>query len=204
MILRRVIAHFRKQEWTAIAIDFLIVVVGVFIGIQVANWNAALAENARSREVTERLIGDLKAERNRLLTQQRYYEEARGAGEAALSMLEAAEGSADAALLINAYRATQEPTESRRRATYDELKSSGDLDLIRDRTLREAAASVFESRMYEVNEQVSNSAYRRLFRSTVPLAAQKGRRARLRRPRGSCSRLSRRRAAGRRRSRLSV
>jgi len=28
MILRRVIEHFRKQEWTAIAIDFLIVVVG--------------------------------------------------------------------------------------------------------------------------------------------------------------------------------
>lgn len=24
MILRRVIAHFRKQEWTAIALDFLV------------------------------------------------------------------------------------------------------------------------------------------------------------------------------------
>jgi flagellar biosynthesis protein FliQ len=41
MILRRVIAHFRKQGWTAIAIDLVIVVVGVFIGLQVANWNAA-------------------------------------------------------------------------------------------------------------------------------------------------------------------
>jgi hypothetical protein len=29
MILRRAIAHFRKQEWTAIAIDFVIVVAGV-------------------------------------------------------------------------------------------------------------------------------------------------------------------------------
>ena len=41
MILRRVIAHFRKQEWTAIAIDFVIVVVGVFMGIQAQTWNAA-------------------------------------------------------------------------------------------------------------------------------------------------------------------
>ncbi|MEX0644258.1 MAG: hypothetical protein WD076_03050 [Parvularculaceae bacterium] len=40
MSLRRVIAHFRKQEWTAIALDFLIVVVGVFVGLQVTNWNA--------------------------------------------------------------------------------------------------------------------------------------------------------------------
>ena len=39
MILRRVINHFRKQEWTAIALDFLIVVVGVFVGLQVSNWN---------------------------------------------------------------------------------------------------------------------------------------------------------------------
>jgi hypothetical protein len=44
MILRRIITHFRKQEWTAIAIDFVIVVSGVFIGIQVANWNEARAE----------------------------------------------------------------------------------------------------------------------------------------------------------------
>ena len=47
MILRRVIAHFRKQEWTAIAIDFLIVVVGVFVGLQVNNWNEARAERHR-------------------------------------------------------------------------------------------------------------------------------------------------------------
>jgi hypothetical protein len=39
MILRRVIAHARNQEWTAIVIDFVIVVAGVFVGIQVSNWN---------------------------------------------------------------------------------------------------------------------------------------------------------------------
>ncbi len=49
MILRRVIAHLRKQEWTAIAIDFLIVVLGVFVGLQVSNWNAARVE--RSAEI---------------------------------------------------------------------------------------------------------------------------------------------------------
>jgi hypothetical protein len=37
MILRRVIQHVRNQEWTAIGIDFLIVVFGVFMGIKVAN-----------------------------------------------------------------------------------------------------------------------------------------------------------------------
>ena len=58
MLLRRVIAHFRKQEWTAIGIDFLIVVMGVFIGIQVANWNEDRAARARERL----LLIDLHAE----------------------------------------------------------------------------------------------------------------------------------------------
>ncbi len=39
MILRSVMRHVRDQNWFAVFLDFLIVVVGVFIGIQVANWN---------------------------------------------------------------------------------------------------------------------------------------------------------------------
>lgn len=41
MILRSLTAHVKAQNWFAVAIDFIIVVIGVFIGIQVANWNAA-------------------------------------------------------------------------------------------------------------------------------------------------------------------
>ncbi len=41
MILLRVIQHVKIHEWTAIWINLVIVVVGVFIGIQVANWNEA-------------------------------------------------------------------------------------------------------------------------------------------------------------------
>ena len=60
MILRRVIAHFRKQEWTAIAIDFLIVVVGVFIGIQVSNWNEARGDRAHEALYLSYLADDLQ------------------------------------------------------------------------------------------------------------------------------------------------
>ncbi|MFZ5619259.1 MAG: DUF6090 family protein [Pseudomonadota bacterium] len=62
MILRRVIAHFRKQEWTAIAIDFVIVVVGVFIGIQVANWNEARRDRASEETYLAGLAKDLRGD----------------------------------------------------------------------------------------------------------------------------------------------
>jgi hypothetical protein len=58
MILRRVIQHVKKQEWTAIWIDLVIVVVGVFIGIQVANWN----EDRRDREREQAYLKDIAAE----------------------------------------------------------------------------------------------------------------------------------------------
>ncbi len=82
MILRRVIAHFRKQEWTAIAIDFLIVVVGVFVGLQVNNWNEARVERraeigylAAMDEGVEFSIRELQS----LIIQMERQEEARAA-----------------------------------------------------------------------------------------------------------------------------
>ena len=39
MLLRRIIEHVKVQNWTAVALDLVIVVVGVFVGIQVSNCN---------------------------------------------------------------------------------------------------------------------------------------------------------------------
>jgi hypothetical protein len=61
MILRRVIAHVRKQEWTAIAIDFLIVVVGVFVGLQVSNWNAARANRSVAAGHLQEIAEDIQS-----------------------------------------------------------------------------------------------------------------------------------------------
>lgn len=59
MILRRVIRHVRKQEWTAIFIDFVIVVVGVYLGIEVGNWNDARDARADYRGALARLAVEI-------------------------------------------------------------------------------------------------------------------------------------------------
>ena len=41
MRLRRITEHVKTQNWFAVGLDFVIVVGGVFIGIQVSNWNEA-------------------------------------------------------------------------------------------------------------------------------------------------------------------
>ena len=62
MLLRRVIKHFRQQEWTAIGIDFVIVVMGVFIGLQVSNWNTEKQQQERANTYSQRLFEELKIE----------------------------------------------------------------------------------------------------------------------------------------------
>ena len=173
MILRRVIAHVRNQEWTAIGIDFAIVVIGVFVGIQVSNWNAEREEHRKAAIFTERLKADLLREawgydylvaysRETNSNQRRVLDVM--AGEAALS---------DEQFLISAYRATQYKYNDRFRATFDELVSTGTIGLIADQALRETAGSLFTSEMFDViSHEASQSEYRRIFRETVPADVQ--------------------------------
>lgn len=55
MLLRRITQHVQDQNWFAVFIDFLIVVVGVFIGIQVANWNAAQSDKIQEAAILQQL-----------------------------------------------------------------------------------------------------------------------------------------------------
>jgi len=60
MILRRFVHALKEQNWTSIAIEFVLLVLGVFLGIQVANWNDALIERRDAHDVMQRLEEDLR------------------------------------------------------------------------------------------------------------------------------------------------
>lgn len=60
MVLRRIAEHVKAQNWFAVGIELVILVLGVFIGIQVANWNEARAAEVRRAEIIEALVTDLK------------------------------------------------------------------------------------------------------------------------------------------------
>lgn len=62
MLLRNITKHVKDQNWFAVALDFFIVVVGVFIGIQVANWNEVKSNKAGLVGSLERL--DKEVSRN--------------------------------------------------------------------------------------------------------------------------------------------
>jgi hypothetical protein len=144
MLLRAIISHLRKQEWMAFGIDFAIVVIGVFMGIQAANWNEARLERQRETAYLVALQGDFHA-----IVAELDHDIARY-GEIAESMTFLLEQSRmaqpDASLgALNSAAGkliTMEGTTIASGA-YSNLTGSGDLAIIRNQELRDAMSSFF-------------------------------------------------------------
>jgi hypothetical protein len=62
MIFRRLAAHLREQNWAAISIEFVLLVVGVFLGIQVANWNEDRQDRQAEQRYLRELVRDLRSD----------------------------------------------------------------------------------------------------------------------------------------------
>ena len=59
MIVNRIATAIREQDWSTITIELIVVVVGIFLGLQVNDWNEARKESVRERANLERILGDL-------------------------------------------------------------------------------------------------------------------------------------------------
>jgi len=173
MILRRLSQSLREQNWTAIWIEFVLLVVGVFLGIQVANWNEERVTNKQSGIFTERLRDDLRVEVWRFTALNLYYDDVVINTKRTLDTLEGRSTQSNEALLISAYRATQYSEFIQYRATFDELTSTGNIGLIKDPSLRKMAAEIYSTKLFEnVKNEGINSQYRVAFRMLVPFSVQ--------------------------------
>lgn len=172
MILRRIIAHFRRQEWTAIGIDFVIVVVGVFVGMQVTNWNDDAADRRRGAQYVERLADDLEGDLATRRADVAYY--------AAVldSLVRTNDLLADPAsdpqqLVVSAYRTSEILYSPPTRATWDEIVSSGDISLLPREAVDAGIAEYFAADTGRLTyESLIGSDYRRLVRQIIPLEVQ--------------------------------
>ena len=56
MILRRITQHVKEQNWFAVVLDLLIVILGVFLGIQIGNWNEDRLDEIAYQKAHDRMI----------------------------------------------------------------------------------------------------------------------------------------------------
>ena len=173
MILRRLVEHLRNQHWTGVFIELAIVVLGVFIGMQVSNWNQQRVTEQQAAVFTARLKADLREEDWGYQFLIAYTGEVRSNAIRAVDALDGKAPLPDEALLISAYRATQYKQRLRRRSTYDELISTGNISLIRDQILRDTAMRLYNVATIEnLALEGLHSRYREAFRMSLPNEVQ--------------------------------
>ncbi len=145
MILRRFAQALKEQNWTSIAIEFVLLVLGVFLGIQVANWNEARVEDAKARAYLARVHGNFASDLQSIERREIFWRQVIDHGKHAIRYAESGElvdGSAWKTVLAF-YQASQLWQWVTADSTYQEMRSGGELGLIRDQRLRDAMSSYY-------------------------------------------------------------
>jgi hypothetical protein len=167
MIFKRAVAKLRAQDWMAIVIEIVIVVIGVFIGTQVSNWNNARIERAK----TEQMARDLKPElRNvtdnfRMLTD--YYAVTRRYGDTAFAGWRNELHVRDRDFVIAAYQASQISYTGVDNASWSQIFGIDRLRDLNNQRLRHDL-SLLMTNDFTALEAALASDYRRDVRMVIP------------------------------------
>jgi hypothetical protein len=176
MGIRQLARQLRHHDWLGFTIEVVIVVVGVFIGLQVDNWNEERQAAARGREYLQRLAADLADEAVATGRVADFWGQVGRYGDGALASAQSdalVDGSAWKTLLAW-YQAGQVWPLRQPGSTFDEIRSSGELRLIADPDLRAAISSHYDrasgNQAFEVFAYLP--AYREHVRGIVPWPVQ--------------------------------
>ena len=172
MIFKRAVAKLRAQEWTAIAIELSIVIVGVFIGTWVANWNEARLE----RENTIRLLDQFKSEIRYQIAQygflNAYMATTGNYAKVALAGWQRQPQVSDNDFVISAYQASQVAGAAINTQNWASIFGSGQVQNIRDPLLRGRLIRTLSLDSSVIDYHQLQSDYRQHVRQVIPHAVQ--------------------------------
>lgn len=170
MILRRLADALKAQDWTTILIEFVLLVSGVFLGIQAANWNEARQDREREAGFIVRLERDFGKIETRLEDNVRQWQLRATVAMRVLDDIEAFRDQGrwprpENEIAVDLGRVFNGRIPSPRAATYVELLSAGDLGLLRDARLRDVLLD------YDMQVGYAHTAYDVLVQRVAPHTA---------------------------------
>jgi len=145
MIFRRVITHMKNQHWTGVFIELVIVILGVFIGLQASNWNQARESAVRRAAALKRLHDESEQDVAYFKKFVGLYDGFNADRSQAIRRLLAddwkaanADRMSEAILTISFYPAAAPP-----RSAYDEVIASGSFGSLGDANLRKSITNYY-------------------------------------------------------------
>lgn len=172
MILRRLSKSLKEQNWTAIVIEFILLVSGVFLGIQVANWNAERVDASRATAYLERIRDDINADLSNYQDRIGFWSDVSAYGAKGLAYAETGEakGATQWDLLLAYFQSSQVAEFYTTDATFEELKSAGELGLIKDTRFRYELSQYYSLGFNPLLTE--RPRYRENVRGIIPLEVQ--------------------------------
>ena len=168
MILRRITENLRRQNWTSVAIELGIVIVGVFIGIQAANWNQSRQERQETRQLLSQLEAELSTFHGFLNELDDYYSTTRRYAAKADAAWRGDPSVTDREFVIAAYQASQVNAAGNNSAVWAQIFGAQDLRNIDNVQLRSNLARVMAFDYDLVNLSAVTTPYRQEVRKVIP------------------------------------
>jgi hypothetical protein len=168
MIFKRAIAKLRVQDWAAITIELLIVIVGVFVGTWVANWNQARIERSQTEQMLSELQPGLEQFIGFFDTAKPYYATTRSYADTAFAGWRGDPGVSDEQFVISAYQASQVYGLQINAVNWARIFGSDQLRNIQSAEIRRGLASLMSVDFADVGPASVRTRYREQVRQVIP------------------------------------
>jgi hypothetical protein len=172
MILRRLTENLRVQNWTAISIEFLIVVVGVFVGTWVANWNQDRMTKAETRRMVAQLSPQLDTLNTYFRIARGYYATTRAYSTTAIAGWRGDKRVSDRDFVIAAYQASQINTLGNNGSAWSTVLGADRLRDIDDPQMRNDLSFLMSADYSAIDLPAIDTPYRHNVRRIIPVEIQ--------------------------------
>ncbi|MBT8062701.1 MAG: hypothetical protein HKO64_00200 [Xanthomonadales bacterium] len=138
MILQSIASNLRKQNWSVLFVELIVVIVGLVLAFQADRWWEERGERAQERAYIERLITEVKEDLELVSHARKLAEVRKGFGDLLLEVADdpAAAGQQPAMFLAAIAQAAFTYSPSLTSHTFEELRSTGGMGLINDSEIK--------------------------------------------------------------------
>ncbi|HET9144672.1 MAG TPA: hypothetical protein VFN81_01100 [Sphingomicrobium sp.] len=168
MILRRLTENLRLQNWTTIAIELVIVIIGVFIGNSVNDWSQQRAADRETNELLVELRPEMIRQRQSMESIRNYLQITGRYADVAFAGWRRDPKVSDAQFVIAAYQASQSYGLSANGQTWAEIFGGDQLRRIKDSAIRTPLQRLMTYDYSLLSYDRLNSKYRNDVRLIIP------------------------------------
>ena len=171
-MLAKILNTLKSNDLRVGFLELLILALGLFMGFQLDRWNEERLRQQDAQVYVRQLVRDLQADLEGSRTRIEYLLQVQRHGQIALALWQGVVADNPPDMVVSLYQASQIYPFFANSATYEDLKSTGNMDLVGDASMRSELFLYYNS--HEVNLAVVGREvpYRMAVRGVIPFQVQ--------------------------------